>query len=195
MHANIVAVTQLILEQMPESCRFNKEDGEKLLSLRPYLYPLEDKLVKGFYDLLYNHPPTASIFDPTERENREWTLRNWWRRTLDGPFDLQYWTWQAAVGIIHIRRKVKNPMMIGMWGWILNFIGKEISNYLSYNEFLSATEVLHRLAATAQALTAESYLHHYLIALSQATGTETQLLDRLVLIELDQIQEFLSQRR
>lgn len=195
MHQDIVSVTQAILKEIPEACRFSEKDGEKIQSLRPYLYPLEDQIVKGFYDVLYGYPLTASILDFTERDKREETLRKWWRRTLDGPFDLHYWAWQAAVGIIHIRRKVKNPMMIGMWGWLLNFISKEISKFLSYKEFIDASEALHKLASTAEALTAESYLHHYLAALSHATGTELQLLDRLVLIEIEQAQEILAQKR
>ncbi|QSR89227.1 globin [Methylacidiphilum caldifontis] len=194
MGNDIASITEAILKEIPECCRLSEKDIEKISSLRPYLYPLEDRLVKGFYDVLYGYPPTSSIFDLSEREKREWTLRNWWRRTLDGPFDLHYWTWQAAVGIIHIRRKVKNPMMIGMWAWILNFLGKELSKILSYDEFTKVLEAFHKLAATAEALTAESYLHHYLLALCHATGTDLQLIDRLVLIELEQVQKTLSQK-
>ncbi len=185
MSTSLAEITESIFAQLPPSTRFSSEDAELLTRLAPALAPLEDSLAKGFYDILFGHPGTASVFGSGERSEREKALRRWWRRTLEGPFDSPYWEWQAAVGLVHIRRGVTNPMMLAMWGWILNALQAallERSN-LPPNEAARAMEALHRLAATVQALTAESYLRHYLIALSHSTGVSTDLIHRLVAVE------------
>ncbi|VVM06655.1 Globin-coupled histidine kinase [Methylacidimicrobium cyclopophantes] len=184
--ASLVDVTEKIFSQLPPSTRFSSEDETLLLGLAPKLLPLEDALVRGFYDILFAHPQTAGVFGSGERSERENALRRWWRRTLGGPFDAQYWRWQAAVGLIHIRRGVTNPMMLAMWGWVLNALQEALFENLKLppHEAARAMEALHRLAATVQALTAESYLRHYLLALSHSTGVSTDLIDRLVTVEL-----------
>lgn len=186
MSSTLAEVTEKILAQLPPAARFSAEDGDLVLRLAPELLPLEESLVQGFYGILFAHPETAGVFGPGERSERENALRRWWRRTLQGPFDARYWQWQAAVGLIHIRRGVTNPMMLAMWGWVLNALqGALLENLkLPPQEAARVMEALHRLAATMQALTAESYLRHYLMALSHSTGVSTELIDRLVAVEL-----------
>ncbi|VVM07977.1 protoglobin domain-containing protein [Methylacidimicrobium tartarophylax] len=186
MSTSLAEITESILAQLPPSTRFSSEDEALLLRLAPALAPLEDLLAKGFYDTLFAHPPTSAVFSSGERAEREMALRRWWRRTLEGPFDARYWQWQAAVGLIHIRRGVSNPMMLAMWGWILNALQGALLERVKLppQEVARPMEALHRLAATVQALTAESYLHHYLLALSHSTGVSIDLVHRLVAVEL-----------
>ncbi len=169
-----------IIAQMPPSTRFNDEDARLLFTSRKLLLSLESKVVQGFYDTLFAHPPTRAIFSDHERPAREQTLRTWWRRTIRGPFDDKYWQWQALVGLIHIKRKVKNPMMIGMWGWLLTILEGELEKQLSSTQVRRIMDSFKRLAATVQALTAESYLENYLSALCEATAFPPNLLDRFV---------------
>ncbi|CAB4244665.1 Globin domain [Methylacidimicrobium sp. AP8] len=171
---------------MPPAARFTAEDEALLIRFAPSLAELEERLIRGFYDVLFGHPETARILSTGERSEREKALRRWWSRTLQGPFDARYWQWQAAVGLVHIRQNVTNPMMIGMWGWLLNALQGELLETLRLlpHEAARLMEAFHRLAATAQALTAESYLRHYLIVLSRSTGVSTELIDRLVAVEL-----------
>ncbi|MDD4933085.1 MAG: protoglobin domain-containing protein [Methylacidiphilaceae bacterium] len=186
MSSSLAEITESILAQLPPCTRFSNEDEALLLRLAPALAPLEDLLAKGFYDALFAHPETASVFGSGERAEREMALRRWWRRTLQGPFDARYWEYQAAVGLIHIRRGVTNPMMLAMWGWILNALQEALIERvkLAPQEVARAMEALYRLAATVQALTAESYLRHYLLALSHSTGVSTDLIHRLVSVEV-----------
>ncbi|MDD4933084.1 MAG: protoglobin domain-containing protein [Methylacidiphilaceae bacterium] len=186
MAAHLAAVTEAVFSQLPPSVRFSSEDEAFLAGHAPELARLEDHLVQGFYDILFAHAATARVLSSGERAEREMALRRWWRRTLQGPFDTHYWEWQAAVGLIHVRVGVSNPMMIGMWGWTLNALQEALAGKLSLppQEAGRLMEVFHRLAATVQALTAESYLQNYLAVLANSTGITAELIHRLVAVEL-----------
>ena len=184
---SLIDIANGIMAQMPPSTRFNEQDAQLLFSYRKPLLSLESKMVQGFYDTLFAHPPTRAIFSDHERSAREQTFRTWWRRTIGGPFDEKYWEWQALVGLLHIKRKVKNPMMISMWGWLLTMLERELEKELSTSQIRQIMESFKRLAATAQALTAESYLENYLIALSEATAFPPNLLQRFVDTQVDDL--------
>jgi hypothetical protein len=64
---------------------------------------------------------------------------------------------------------------------------QELSGSLTAVEADRVMESACRLAATAQTLIAESYLHHYIKALTDATGFESALLDRLVQNEIGEL--------
>jgi hypothetical protein len=185
--SSLSAITQQIIKQMPPQARFRPEDAQVITGRRDLLLGLEDGLVAGFYDTLFAHGETRAIFSDSERPDREQTLRNWWRRTVSGPFDAQYWDWQVLVGLVHVKRKVKNPMMIAMWGWILNFLRQEAARHLPQDQADELISAITRLSATTQGLTAESYLEHYIKALSDATGFESALLDRMIASEVDDL--------
>ncbi|HSH01687.1 MAG TPA: protoglobin domain-containing protein [Anaerolineae bacterium] len=178
-------LTNSILVQIPPAARFTPEDAQRIIDNQAALLTFEDAIVAGFYEALYSHGPTKAIFVEGERPDREETLRKWWRRTVSGPFDADYWGWQALVGLIHVKRKVKNVMMIGMWGWILTFLREAVTNEASVDDELLVS--FERLAATVKALTAESYLEHYIKALQNATGFEAKLLERMVATEVDDL--------
>lgn len=185
----LTQITNKIIQQMPPATRFNEADAQLIQAHSEQLLTLEEALVQGFYDTLYQHPTTSEIFDVDERAAREDTLRNWWQRTVNGSFDEHYWNWQALVGLIHVKRKVKNPMMIAMWGWILQTLKTELAAQMDAEALGQLHNSFVRLAATVQALTAESYLEHYKQALQQATGFKESLLERLVENEVDKLLE------
>ncbi len=181
--------TEEFISQMPPSTVFTAKDYDIIAANQELLLGLEENLVQGFYNTLFDHSKTASIFVEGERPDREETLRKWWQRTIKGPFDNSYWVWQTLVGLIHVKRKVKNTMMIAMWGWILTTLRNELTGKLPEGEIGKVMEAFERLAATVQALTAESYLEHYLMALQKSTGFELSLLDNLVATEVEAILE------
>lgn len=180
MSTDLQTITAEIIQQMPPTTRFRPEDIEVIHKHQALLLSLEDAVVAGFYDTLFAHAPTAAIFEPGERPAREQTLRDWWQRTINGKFDRDYWVWQALVGLIHVKRQVKNPMMIAMWGWVLTTVRDAVQDELSEAELRELMASLERLAATCQSLTAESYLEHYLTALREATGFNQKLLEQMV---------------
>lgn len=186
-HSSLQAMTQAIMDKMPPSCCFSAEDGHLIVQHRNLLLDLEDELIQGFYATIFAHEPMREIFQPEERQAREEMLRQWWQRTVSGPFDEHYWAWQTLVGLVHVKRGVKNAMMIAMWGWVINWLCQRIGTAMDEQEAERLRGSFKRLAATVQALTAESYLEHYISALQRATGFKPALLDRLAFTEIDQM--------
>lgn len=181
----IQEITSKIFADMPPQTRFGKLDAECLAKHRNLLLQMEDAITQGFYDVLYNHQQTLEILKNDDRTNREKVLRNWWIETLNSKFDDQYWQWQVFVGLVHIKQKVTNPMMISMWGWLLNTLNGELKTKLSGDDQTEVMNAFGRLAATIQALTAESVMVNNLQAITDATGFNTKLLDRLVALQID----------
>ena len=181
--------TSQIIAQIPPPARFTDQDAEVLLKYKDVLLGFEKGLVKGFYDTLYAHEATRAIFKDGEREAREKTLIDWYRRTLNGPFDDAYWEWQTFVGLVHIKRQVNNAMVSGMWGWVLNYLSEQILTQYSVREALPLIKALHSLQATVFALIAESFQRNYYLAVDKAAGISEKLLHRLVATEIDGMME------
>jgi hypothetical protein len=182
---SIQEITAKIFADMPSQTRFNKQDAECIAKHCDLLLQLEDSITQGFYDILYDHQQSLEILKNDDRTNREKVLRNWWVKTLNSQFDDQYWEWQVFVGLVHIKQKVTNPMLISMWGWLLNTLNSELGTKLSEDEHTCVMSAFGRLAATIQALTAESVLINNLQAITDATGFNAKLLDRFVGLQID----------
>lgn len=182
-------LTEQILDQIPISVRFSDEDAATLLAHKELLLTLEDELVKGFYDHLYAHETTRKVFTDDEREAREKNLRDWYQRTLSGPFDQNYWEWQTFVGLVHIKRNVNNAMVSGMWGWIQSFLGQKALEVLPADEALKVIKAVNGLQAAVMALISESYHRNMFAAVEKASGLNEALLYRLVGIEIDEMLE------
>lgn len=165
-----------VLAQLPPEDRFLPEHGSALQANESLLLGWTEELVKVFYDSLFGHPETRAIFREGERPDREQTLRQWWERSVRGPFDDSYWAWQAYVGLIHVKRKVKNPMMLGHVALIERFICSKLQG----PEHQAVREALSRLLATVASLIAQGYEDIYLKAIGEITGQEGKLLDRSV---------------
>jgi hypothetical protein len=184
---NIFETTQKILGDLPEGQRFSEADAILLTRFRAPLLALEDELVQGFYDTIQANPHMADLIGHGTRADRETTLRRWWQRTLNGPFDDKYWAWQSLVGVVHIKVGVKNPMMMGMWAWVRAWLRSKLTP-----ELVGGADVAHdlmgsmeRLALTTQAITAESYLAYNLEAVIRITGFKPALLERMFKSEID----------
>lgn len=173
-----------ILSQMPPNTVFSAEDGKVFDQHQALLLSWTPDIVKGFYDMLYGHGPTAEIFQDGERPMLEKTLVDWWSRVVHGPRDEQFWDWMTFVGLVHVVRKVKNPMMIAAWGFVEDEAIKRSSAALSATDAAEFHRALARFGKTFNALVAESYIIHYLEAVSESTGSSAVLLDRLVLGEI-----------
>jgi hypothetical protein len=182
---SIHQVTAKIFADMPAETRFGDQDAACLAKHRDLLLGLEDTIVKGFYDVLFAHSKTADILNKDGREKREMTLRNWWQKTLNSEFDDEYWEWQVFVGLVHIKQKVTNPMMISMWGWLLIALRSALQDQLPPAEYILVLNAFGRLATSIQALIAESVMLNRLQAITDATGFNPKLMDRLVDLQID----------
>ncbi|GLV49047.1 hypothetical protein TJA_21500 [Thermus sp. LT1-2-5] len=169
--ARFYQIAQEIWSQLPPSARFRPlEDGKVLARYAPLMEGWTEDLVQGFYDTLFGHPATRKVFREGERPAREKTLRDWYLRTLRGPFNGQYFAWQALVGLVHVRRGVTNAMMAAMWNWLVEEVGRRARGHLSLEEARALEDAWRRLAFTVMALIAEEYLEAYLEALALAKG-------------------------
>ncbi len=176
---------QIIFDQLPPETRFRFEDGKVIGRNRDFLLSLTEGLVKGFYDTLFAHPITRSIFQEGERPQREKTLQNWWKRTVEGPFNAQYFAWQTLVGLVHVKRRVTNAMMTAMWGFVTRYVAQEAERSLRAEEARALERAFQRLATTVTALIGEGYIQSHLEAFSQATGKSVEELLELAVREAE----------
>jgi hypothetical protein len=188
---NLYELTRKIIDSIPNEQRFTDADAALIFKHKDLLLSLEDELVKGFYDAIEANPHIAGLLTANggNRAMREQTLRRWWQRTMAGPFDDSYWAWQALVGVVHIKVGVKNPMMMGMWTWIINWLrSKATAETLGSTEEASALMMcIERLALATQAIIGESYLMNYLETVIRITGFKPALLERMFKTEIEVI--------
>lgn len=179
-----------ILREMIPTSTVTAADSAALGRHRDVLLAFEDELIAGFYDTLYDHAATADVFGPGEREARELTLRRWWQRTVVGPLDDGYWTWMALVGIVHIRRGVRNPMMLSMVGYIENAVhGRATASGLDPAEVEELRLAFSHLGTTVSAVISESYTQSYIGALENLGGLNPRLLANMLGIEIQAIED------
>jgi hypothetical protein len=187
---DIYEQTRQIMASLPLHQRFSDADSELLARYKDTLLALEDEVVQGFYDVIVANPHLVSLIGGKEaRGEREKTLRHFWQRTFNGPHDERFWAWQALVGVVHIKVGVRNPMMLGMWQWLVSALRDHLTVELvgdasTLRELLRSVD---RLALTAQALTAESYLMNYLETVVRLTGFKPALLQRMFDMEIDSV--------
>lgn len=171
--ARFYQAAQEVWSQLPPQARFRPlEDGKVLARHASLMEGWTEPLVQGFYDTLFAHPATARVFREGERPAREKTLRDWYLRTLRGPFNGQYFAWQALVGLVHLRRGVTNAMMAAMWNWVTGEVAKRARESLPPEEARALEDAWRRLAFTVMALIAEEYLEAYLEALALTWGED-----------------------
>ncbi|HET9657364.1 MAG TPA: protoglobin domain-containing protein [Kineosporiaceae bacterium] len=183
-------VAHAAMNQIPPECRVRTRDAEIIQRYRDALLALEPDVIKGFYDTLYSHPATAAVFVDGERQAREGTLSNWWRRTVNGPLDEAYFTWMATVGLVHVVRRVSNPMMLSMAGYVASMVGEKVAEMqLDHAEAEALVEAFRRLSSTVGSIISFGYDRAYdkavQMALFDLAGMPEALFQRLVTQEVN----------
>lgn len=179
-----------IVGEMVPATLVNAHDASTIARHTEFLLGIEDDLVTGFYDALEDHAETAAVFHEGERPAREATLRDWWRRTVTGPLDERYWAWMGLVGVVHIRRGVRNPMMLSMMAFITDAVGEHARTAgLPAEEAAALHVAFTHLTATASAVISESYTQSYIGALQALGGLNPRLLATMLAIEIQAIED------
>lgn len=187
---DLFKLTDQIIATLPENQRFSDKDSALLLRFKDQLLSLEDEVVKGFYDEIEENPHMSNLISANgSRADREKTLRRFWQRTFNGHHDASFWAWQSLVGIVHIKVGVKNPMMMGMWQWIVSWLRGRLTVEIVGDEqtLKQVMASVERLALTAQVITAESYLLNYLETVVRLTGFKPALLQRMFDMEINTV--------
>lgn len=185
---DITELKALILEQVVPESTLTADDAAAIAANRDFLLGLEDDLVAAFYDTLYAHGPTQAIFAEGERPAREGTLRNWWRRTINGPIDDQYLLWMTFVGIVHIRRGVKNPMMVSIAMVVSDFVHQRAMAELDRDAVERLQLAFSHLGGTIISLISESFTQSYIGALQNLAGLDPRLTERMLDIEVKDLE-------
>lgn len=177
-------VARSAFAQIPPACRFRDSDAQIIRAYTEPLLALEADVTKAFYDTLYAHPATGAIFTDGERPAREVTLSNWWRRTVMGPLDEEYFAWMALVGLVHVSRGVGNPMMLSMASFVTSFVADRVAGMpLERAQAESLIEAFRRLSSTVGAVISFGYDRAYdravVTALSELVGMPETLFQRL----------------
>ncbi|RMF54522.1 MAG: hypothetical protein D6748_16310 [Calditrichaeota bacterium] len=164
----------------------SKKDFEVLREFSPILEEWEKDVVKIFYDTLFEYEPTAKVFQKNERPAREVTLQNWWKQLLSGEYDLAFWEHQWLVGLVHVKREVRNHYMLGMISRLQTYVldrcfsdFEPVTARMVYGAFKRVTDVIGGLIA-------EGYFTKYLEAVESA-GIKRTVLDRMVALEVDKM--------
>ncbi len=181
---DLEAVAEKALADMPPSTRYRREDAEVIRRHREVLLSLKDAFVQGFYDTLFAHQPTAAVFREGERAEREKTLAFFYERVTEGLFGPEFFAWLAFVGPVHVVRRVSNPMMLAMVGYLVNFV-VERAKGLPEEERLIAAFV--RLAATLGAIISYGYEAAWRKALENVVGIPEALAERAALEEAERL--------
>ncbi len=173
-------IARTALDSMPPQSRFGPQDRYVLLRYTDYLLSLEDDFVRGFYDSLFAHPPTRAVFSDDERAMREESLRDWWRRTVRGPVDDDYFAWMAMVGLVHVVRGVANPMMLAMCEYAAEFAKTAVDRAdLPRDEADALLGAFRRFTTSVGAVITYGYDQAVADALYNIAGMRRGLLERL----------------
>src|SRR5690606_25430751 len=130
------------------------------------------------------HPATSAIFADGERPAREGTLSNWWRRTVLGPLDEEYFSWMAMVGLVHVARGVGNPMMLSMAHFVTSFVAEKATDLqVDRTSAQNLVEAFQRLSSTVGSVISYGYDRAYdravVTALNELAGMPESLFQRL----------------
>ncbi len=189
MESNLMELTRKLLNHIPANLRLNDEDINTLNSHLDFFTSKAELITKDFYDTLFNNEATRKVFQEGERPIREKSLVDWVVKTVGGKFDIDYWAWQTFVGILHIKRRVSNDYMIIMMHRVSDLVIGEAYKDLPEEEARKLKTAWLKVAGTVLSLISESYHYFYLVAISQTTGLNLNLLDNLVRVEVDNLVE------
>ncbi len=181
---SMIEVARSAFAQIPPECRFRESDARLIQEFRDPLLALEPDVVKRFYDTVFAHPATSAVFVAGERGDRELTLAYWWRRTVGGPLDEQYFAWMAMVGLVHVARKVSNPMMLAMAGFVSALVAEKVAQLdIDRARGEALIEAFGRLTSTVGAIISFGYDRAYdravVAALDDIAGMPESLFQRL----------------
>ncbi len=144
-----------------------------------------DEAVQVFYDTLFAYPPTAEVFQEGERAVRVASLRDWYLEITGGEVDDGFWRHQWIVGLVHIKRHVKNSFMISMISRIQQLF---LAKCLAELDSTAAFEVFgafKRVTDVVLGLVAEGYHQGYVAAVADVSGMQGALIDRMADVAVD----------
>lgn len=168
-------------DSMNTAARFTEADADVLAKYQNELLALAQPICQAFYDGLFANPKTRAVFKDGERPAREQTLIDWWDRTIRGPINEDYWAWQAYVGLLHVKRRVTNTMMLAQTSVMLEVVRNHHPDKVELHNSLS------RLLTNVGAVIAHAYDQFFSKSLEAVTGMSMELIQNQVAIGVDDV--------
>ncbi len=159
--------------QIPPQRLLRDEDREIVQRHRDRLLALGPEVVQALEEILYSRLPEDA---GASRES----LERWWGRTVTGPWDDDYLAWMALVGLVHVTKRVTNPMMLAASDHVVQLIADALtSSGIPDEERRALLEAVGRVAGTVRVIIAWSHERAVSAALYEAAGMPEGLLARL----------------
>jgi hypothetical protein len=179
---------KIVANMIPQS-HLTEDDRAVLTRHADYLTGLTEDIVTTFSEAACSHPATAAVLEEEERPAWEQTLRDWWTRTVTRPIDDDYYAWMTRVGVTHVRRRVGNPMMLGMLGYLTDHVSDRAREDLDPISATDLARTLGRLQNMVGALISDSCTRSYIASLEGMVGFAPELTERMLDIEIKRLAE------
>lgn len=184
---DLPTITKTLMSRVPAGMIPTAEDGALIRRHQSFFKQHTNEILTGFYDVALSDAATREYISESERAMRESTLRGWYEVSILGQFDEHYWKWQVLVGIVHVKHNIPNAAMLGMWGWMVNFLQQRLLAELPVEEALAVLQVLQKLQTTVCALVVESFILTQQEAIKQASGLRPTIMERFIQIEINNL--------
>lgn len=148
-----------------------------------------DEIIQVFYDTLFEHPRTATVFHQGERREREKDLKQWYLSLFEVEDETEFLYAQARIGLVHIRRHVHNQFMIGITTQLRAVFQTKAIEAFGQTRGLEAAQAFDRIINAVVGLTAEGYDVFSDMAFMESTGASPALLDRLIQQSVNEIEK------
>lgn len=185
----LTKITKEILSQIPNNIKLKQNDLDTLKASKDFVFERLDFITTAFYDTLFDFEKTKKVFHKGERPIREKSFKHWVEETLTREINQEYWEWQTYVGLIHIKRGIKNDIFITMLNYVTEMLVEEVVLNLPKEQAVPILKAWLKLSAMVSALITEGYRLFYHKAVENVTGLNQSLLTNIVKVEIDNLVE------
>ena len=159
--------------QIPPQRLLRDGDREVIQRHRGRLLALGPEVVGALEEVLYGRLPEGA---GASRESLEY----WWARTVTGPWDDDYLARMALVGLMHVAKRVTNPMMLAASDHVVQLVADaSVAFGIPDEERRALLDAVGRGAGTVRVVIAWSHERAVSAALYEAAGMPEGLLVRL----------------
>lgn len=183
----LLTLTNTLLQQIPQKLIPNAADGAILQQHQAFFEKHKATVIQGFYDFMYDQDATKQHLSNENRTTREALLSQWYEITMQGHFDQAYWAWQALVGIVHIKHKIPDSAVLGMWSWLIDNLNQALLAEKTTAEVAQIMSILHKVQATVCSVIIESAKLSQQEAIKRASGLNPAILNRFIEIEINEL--------
>ncbi len=139
-----------LIDYHEEDWNILQEEAEVIASWAP-------EIVTVFYDTLYAIDETKAVFNEGERPKVEKTLADWVATITKGQQRSEFWDHQWFIGLLHVKRGVKNLYLLGMMNRVQQVVLANCVKTYDKDRAYQVFEAFLRISGVISALIAESY--------------------------------------